>query len=382
MHIFRTLGEANCSIVGERLPNVMLHKLCGLYLFRHDTRETESLPRSFRAIFPAAITIYTNQPDGKNVSDVGRKANCNPMFVCEQPDVRLLLDAKAIIGESPLWVAEQGALFWIDVKAPALHRTDLNARVTTSWMMPSDVGGYALKPDGGGAVLGLRSGVFDLDFSNGKVEKLCDPPFDPRIHRFNEGDCDPRGRLWLGTMFDPDPDSGIEPVKGHLYSFTLDDGLVRHDDLALLHNGFAWNRDGSEMFFAHSREGRIYAREFDQARGTLGKKRAFADVPNEIGIPDGGAFDQDGFYWSAIHKGGRLHRYAPDGHLDRVVMLPVQNPTMVAFCGPDLRDLCITSATHAKPGRPHEGGIFCMRPGVDGLPRQAYLSKGRQVAIA
>jgi sugar lactone lactonase YvrE len=297
------------------------------------------------------------------------------MSVCEQSDVRLLLDAKAIIGESPLWVEAHAALFWIDVKAPAFRRTDLDARATKSWALPSDVGGYALKPDGGGAVVGLRSGIFDLDFSTGTLEKLCDPPFDPRVHRFNEGDCDPSGRLWLGTMFDPDPDSGIERVKGHLYSFTLDGGLVRHDDLALLHNGFAWNRDGSEMIFAHSREGRIYAREFDLVRGTFGRKRVFAEVPKRIGIPDGGAFDQDGCYWCAIHKGGRLHRYTPDGCLERVVMLPVQNPTMVAFCGPDLRDLCITSATHGKPGKPYEGGIFRMRPGVAGLPRRAYLGR-------
>lgn len=211
------------------------------------------------------------------------------MSVYEQSDVHLLVDAKAIIGESPLWVAEQSALFWIDVKAPTLHRTESDTRGTTSWALPSDVGGYALKPDGVGAVLGLRSGVFDLDFSTGKLEKLCNPPFDARLHRFNEGDCDPSGRFWIGTMFDPEPESDIKPVGDHLYSFTLAGGLVRHEDVALLHNGFAWNRDGSEIFFAHSREGRIYASEFDLVRGSFGRKRVFAEIPREIGIPDGGA---------------------------------------------------------------------------------------------
>lgn len=297
------------------------------------------------------------------------------MSVGQKSDLTLLVDAKATIGESPLWVEDHNALFWIDVKAPALHRTDLGTRATTSWTLPSDIGGYALKPDVDGAVLGLRSGVFDLNFSDGKLEKLCNPPFDPRTHRFNEGDCDSSGRLWLGTMFDPDPDSGTEPAKGHLYSFTLAEGLVRHDDLSLLHNGFAWNAAGTEMIVTHSREGRIYAREFDPQRGTFGQTRLFAEVPKEIGIPDGGAFDQEGCYWCAIHAGGRLHRYTPDGDLDRVVTLPVQNPTMVAFCGPDLRELCITSATHGKPGLPYEGGVFSMRAGVAGAARQTCLSR-------
>ena len=284
------------------------------------------------------------------------------MSVCEQSDVRLLVDAKATIGEFPLWVEEQGALFWIDVKAPALHRTVLDTRTTISWTLPTDVGGHALKPNGDGAIVALRSGVFDLDFSTGKLEKLCDPPFDPRIHRFNEGDCDPSGRLWLGTMFDPDPDLGSEPVKGHLYSFTLAGGLVKQDDVALLHNGFAWNDDGTAMFFAHSREGRIYARKFDSVRGTFGQQRVFADVPKRTGIPDGGAFDQDGYYWSAIHKGGRLHRYTPDGHLDRVVMLPVQNRPWSPFVAPTFA-IYVSPVQHMEnPGNLMKAGFFACAP--------------------
>jgi sugar lactone lactonase YvrE len=37
-------------------------------------------------------------------------------------EIELLMDAHAIIGESPTWVAAEQAVYWIDVKAPALHR--------------------------------------------------------------------------------------------------------------------------------------------------------------------------------------------------------------------------------------------------------------------
>jgi sugar lactone lactonase YvrE len=107
---------------------------------------------------------------------------------------------------------------------------------------------------------------------------------------------------------------------------------VRHDDIGTLYNGFAWRADGSEFFVAHSREGTIYACEFDLVQGRIGRRRIFATVPGELGIPDGGAFDEEGSYWSAIHRGGRLHRHAPDGRLDRVVALTVDNPTM--SCSP------------------------------------------------
>lgn len=284
--------------------------------------------------------------------------------------IELLVDAQATIGESPVWVSQDSALFWIDVKAPALHRTELPSRATQSWHLPADIGGYALTADRNGAVVALRSGIFGLHFADGGLRQLCAPPFDPQIHRFNEGDCDPSGRLWLGTMFDPQIDA--DPSEQNLYSFTLGGGLVKHDVLALLHNGFAWSEE-AEFLFAHSRKGRIYACAFDLVRGELGRKRLFAEVPQRDGIPDGGAFDEQGYYWSAIHRGGRLHRYAPDGSLDSVIRLPIDNPTMMAFCGPDLSDLCITSATHGKPDKPHEGGLFIMRPGVRGLKRRHFL---------
>lgn len=284
-------------------------------------------------------------------------------------ELELIVDAKATIGESPLWCEGEAALYWIDVKAPALYRTGIETRRTTSWRLPSDVGGYALKPDFSGAILGLRTGVFALDFGSGDLAKLCDPPFDPRQHRFNEGDCDPSGRLWLGTMFDPEPDASTKPIKQDLYSFTIDGGLVAQSNFALLHNGFAWTRSGSEFFLAHSYEGRIYACEFEAGGGQIGQKRIFAEIPKELGIPDGGAFDEDGFYWSAIHGGGCLHRYAPNGRLDRVIELPFRHPTMMAFGGPGLRSLYVTSATHGKPGKAHEGGVFRLQPGVAGLPR-------------
>lgn len=291
----------------------------------------------------------------------------------KESEIELIVDSRSKIGESPLWHADEGALYWIDVKAPALYRTLVDTRQTASWSLPSDIGGYALNADASGAIVGLRTGIFALDFATGALTKLWDSPFDPQTHRFNEGDCDATGRLWLGTMYDPDPHTKSEPIQDDLYSFTSEEGLVGHGNSALLHNGFAWSADQSEFFIAHSREARIYAYAFDAAHGRLGLRRILAEIPGGTGIPDGGAVDEDGFYWSAIHGGGRLHRYAPDGRLDRVIELPFSHPTMVAFGGPSLRDLYITSATHGKAGAPHEGGIFRLRLNVAGLPRRTRM---------
>ena len=52
-----------------------------------------------------------------------------------------------------------GALYWIDVKAPALYRTEVASLETVSWALPSEIGGFGLKPDAAGAFLALRNGV-------------------------------------------------------------------------------------------------------------------------------------------------------------------------------------------------------------------------------
>lgn len=288
-------------------------------------------------------------------------------------EIELFVDAKAMIGESPIWVAERNAIYWIDVKFPTLFRTDFLSRDTLSWSLPSEIGGYALNRDGSGAIVALRTGIFALSFEGASLRKLCDPPFDSRLRRFNEGDCDATGRFWIGTMFDPINGLAADPSQGYLYSYTLNGALEAHDDPSLLHNGFAWSPAG-EFFLAHSREGQIYAHEFCARSGKLGKKRIVTEIARNIGVPDGGAFDEEGYYWSAIHGGGCLHRYSTDGKLDRTVHLPIRNPTMIAFCGPELRDLCVTSATHGKSGNPLEGGIFLLKPGVAGLRREHYIT--------
>jgi sugar lactone lactonase YvrE len=168
--------------------------------------------------------------------------------------VELLLDARAKIGESPVWAPEHDAVYWIDVKAPALYRTNVETASTETWSLPADVGGYALTRDGRAAVVALRSGLFALELQSKVLNKLAEPPFDPRTHRFNEVDCDPAGRVWLGVMFEPAPGVQAEPTPGAIHSFTAADGLLAHPEYALTPNGFAWGLDARTMYVAHSQE--------------------------------------------------------------------------------------------------------------------------------
>ena len=285
-------------------------------------------------------------------------------------DVELVLDAQATIGESALWVPEQNALYWSDIKAPALHRTDLDCLETVSWTLPADIGAFAL--DGAGrALVALRTGLFWLDLSTNVLTCLAEAPFDPNIIRFNEGACDSTGRFWIGIMVDP-----LHGVAGNetglLYSFRSDEGLVAHPDCCSLTNGMAWNADETRFYLSHSYERRIFSFAYDN--GKLGARTDFALVRDQGGIPDGAAVDIEGGYWCAIHGAGCLHRYTDAGVLDTVVALPVSQPTMCCFAGMALDELYVTTAreklsTEQLDREPYAGGLFRLRPGVAGQPK-------------
>lgn len=289
----------------------------------------------------------------------------------------LLFDAHAIIGESPTWAASEGAIYWIDVKAPALHRLDFASRTDEAWPLSSDIGAFALIARQNAALVALREGLFTLDLATGELTMLAPSPFNPSLHRFNEGACDSTGRFWVGTMFDPLPECDSDPQPAGLYSFRPSEGLRAEPDAAELHNGMAWSVDETTFYLSHSRQQSVFAYDFDAARGTLGSRRHFATVPKELGLPDGAAVDEQGGYWCALHGGWRVRRYHPDGTPDRDVILPVSQPTMCAFAGPDLDIMVVTSASDKLSveqlrEQPHAGALFCFRPGMRGVPRHSF----------
>ena len=263
-------------------------------------------------------------------------------------EIEVVLNAGATIGESPTWASAEGALYWIDVKKPALYRYDPATGNQRTWPMPNDIGAFALVNEPPGAVVALRQGIFRLDFASGSLTRLALPPFDPALFRFNEGACDSAGRFWIGVMFDPlDPTAPAQ--KSSLHSFTLTDGLRPEPDVSELHNGMAWSPDGKLFYLAHSQSKQVLAFPYEPVHGRLGTGDLFVCIPPTLGLPDGAAVDSEGGYWCALHGASRLRRYTATGALDRDIALPVSQPTMCAFAGEALDVLYVTSSSDKLP---------------------------------
>jgi sugar lactone lactonase YvrE len=291
--------------------------------------------------------------------------------------IEVVLAAGAAIGESPTWASAEQALYWIDVKKPALYRFDPATESQRSWPMPDDIGAFGLVRDPPGAVVALREGIYRLDFASGSLTRLAPPPYDPALFRFNEGACDVAGRFWVGVMFDPLDDSAL-PQESSLHSFTLREGLRREPDAAELHNGMAWSPDGRRFYLSHSLRREVFAHAFDPTSGRLGERRLFAKIPEALGLPDGAAVDSQGGYWCALYGAGRLRRYTATGFVDRDIALPVSQPTMCAFGGEALDVLYVTSATdkltpEQRQREPLAGALLRLRAGETGVARPCLV---------
>jgi sugar lactone lactonase YvrE len=283
------------------------------------------------------------------------------------------LDLRVELGECPQWSAAEQALYFVDIKGRTLHRFKPTTGDHAAMAMPEEIGCYGFRKNGG-FIAGFRSGIWLLDAQGNREAKLADNPEDQRTSRFNDGRIDPAGRFLAGTIDEP-KDGG----KAHLYRYDQR-GLTSLAGGLLTSNGVAFSPDGRTLYHSDTPTFTVWRYAYDPATGEATDKTLFVRLePTESdrGRPDGAAVDAEGCYWTALFEGGRIQRYSPEGMLLSEHPVPARCPTMVAFGGPDLKTLYVTSARTGRPAEelaafPHSGSLFSMPVDVPGLPEYHF----------
>ena len=283
--------------------------------------------------------------------------------------------APSLLGESPFWHPDEAALYWCDIPGRRLNRWHPATATHQHWSFDTEPGCVAPLP-GGRLLLAMRDGLFRFDPRSGERERLCEPPYDTRQERFNDGKADAQGRLWVGTIFEP-----RSAAAAALYRWSAG-GLQRMAGDVTVSNGLAFSPDGRTLYWSDTPSHRVMAYDFDAVAGTLAAPRVLLQLPLKQpgqdlaaygGRPDGAAVDAEGAYWCALFEGQRLLRIAPDGRVLQELRLPVRCPTIPCFGGPDLRTLYITSARENRPpaelaAQPLAGCVLHTRVEAPGLP--------------
>ena len=295
-----------------------------------------------------------------------------------------VLDIRAELGEHPIWSAQDSCLYWLDIEKTTINRFVPATGGNKVWKLPTRPGCFALS-DAGTVVIAAQDGFYELDLRSGAVEHVLAPAHDPAVMRFNDGHTDARGRFWISTVR---ADMNLSETAENSY-FRLDGrGLQKVLKSVGIPNGTAFSPDGKLMYRAQSESRQVFQYDYDLDTGTPSNERAFATIPERYGMPDGATIDADGAYWVAVAAPpggpptGGVARFTPDGKLDRFVNLPVPFVTMVAFGGPNLSTLYITTARLEQfmPQAPEgAGNLFAMETAHRGIAepkvKQAFLKR-------
>jgi sugar lactone lactonase YvrE len=295
------------------------------------------------------------------------------------PAVRVAVASASLLGESPLWHPREQVLYWCDIPGRRLNRFDPARGDLAHWSFDTELGSCAPMLDGG-LLLAMRDGLCRFDARSGTRSPLAAPPYDTRVERFNDGKCDPQGRFWVGTIYEP-----RDAARAALYCYA-NGTLERRAEGITVSNGLAWSPDARTMYWSDTKAHTVYAFDFEPVAGALSRKRVFAQWPAKQpaqaldgygGRPDGAAVDAEGCYWCAMFEGQRLLRLAPTGELLREVVLPVRCATMPAFGGHDLKTIYVTTARENRsPAElaetPLAGCVLALDVDVPGLPANLF----------
>lgn len=281
--------------------------------------------------------------------------------------VRRACTIGAELGEGPVWVERESALWFVDIKGHRLHRLQPSSGEVRSWPAPGPPG-FLLPRASGGFVVGLKGGLYGFDPADGVWTALVE--VEPHLpeNRLNDGCVSPEGALWFGSMHDPE-----KHASGALYRLDASQGCVVLDEGYVVSNGPAFSPDGRTFYHTDSQARTVYV--FDRPEpNLLTRKRVLLHIEEGSGVPDGTAVDAEGCLWIALWGGGCVRRYSPQGRLLASVAMPCTRVTKVAFGGEDLRTAYVTTARFGlreaeRAAQPHAGDVFSFSAPVPGPPQ-------------
>ena len=197
------------------------------------------------------------------------------MIRSDEGQVRVAIASAAALGESPFWHPTEQVLYYCDIPGHTLQRFDPATGALAHWDFDTDVASAAPLL-GGQLLLAMRDGLWRFDPASGARRRVAEPPYDPSKERFNDGKCDPQGRFWVGTIYEP-----RDPALASLHRYARG-RLERQCSGITVSNGLAWSPNGRTMYWSDTKAHTIYAFDFDPLLGELSRQRVFASFPPKV----------------------------------------------------------------------------------------------------
>jgi sugar lactone lactonase YvrE len=276
-----------------------------------------------------------------------------------------------ILGEGPFWFNHR--LWWVDIEQGLLLAADESGNLAGRWELGQRIGS-AVPIDSDTFVVALQNGLARLHLASG--ERLLIPESSPPSagHRFNDGKCDPVGRLIVGTLM-------LNGERGRATLHACETGKpfqILRKGLSLS-NGLAWSQDGATLYHIDTLHRSVFAYDYDLTKGGISRERTLLTFQEQDGLPDGMTIDREGRLWIAFWDGWAVQCYRPsDGACVAEVSIPCARPTSCCFGGARMDRLFVTTARQGLTPedlaqQPLAGSLFVCDPGTSGFCTSLFL---------
>ncbi|TMM59014.1 SMP-30/gluconolactonase/LRE family protein [Maribacter algarum] len=278
----------------------------------------------------------------------------------------LLLNAKATLGEGPVWDWKKQQLFWVDIEACKLHSHNPSNGKNQEWAFDEMIGA-AVPTTSGKMLLALESGLATFDLEKGKLIRHYLLENNDSSMRFNDGKVGPNGDFWIGSMH-----KKFIQKTGNLYCVAPNFETSIKIPKTTISNGMAWTSDHKKFYFIDSPTHQIRSYNFNVVTSQLSNNEITIKIPESFGLPDGMCIDTEDMLWIAHWGGSCVRRWNPKtGQVMEQINVSVPHVTSCCFGGEDFKTLYITTARSGLSDEqvkkfPLSGGLFTYRAKVVG----------------
>lgn len=277
-----------------------------------------------------------------------------------------LYPSQCILAEGPMWHPERNSCFWVDIENGVLYEYGWTSQDVRTWSFDYKVT-LVIQAKDNQVILALNRSLVRFDLETEKLEWLVDLENRLPNNRCNDGACDSKGRIWIGTM-------DMDAKEGAAALYCIDKGGPPQTRLenVTISNGLAWTPDNLTFYYIDTPTREVQAFAFDQETGHIVPDKTVIRIPKELGSPDGMAIDEEGMLWIAHYGGFGVFRWDPEtGELLEKIDVPAPNVTSCAFVGENLDRLVITTARENMKEEdlikyPESGNVFVVDLKVKG----------------
>lgn len=303
-----------------------------------------------------------------NCKEENQKSNIENKKASNHKTATLEYKVNSKLGEGALWNYKTQEFYWVDIEGKTLNIYNPKTKTNKVIKTPSRVGTvvpYTKEQ----AVVALEDGIYKINLENGDLKQISNVESDITENRFNDGKCDPKGNLWVGSMHLKE-----SLPNANLYKIEPNGVTTKMVDSVTISNGIVWSKDTKKMYYIDTPSKSIKSYDYDIETSTISNEKIAVNIPESLGYPDGMTIDENDTLWVGLWNGNAVAQFDPKtGKLISKIEVPAHNVTACAFGGENLDILYITTSNNdmteeERKKYPLAGSIFKYKPGVKGVP--------------